>query len=198
MATYYYETSTFEGNGMRNYNQTVQSGNACTIGAQSAWHSRCFRGTCRPDVSGIPSNATVISASFVMTITGFDGTTDSDIYLYTTSYGWNTNYTCWQNYTSTGLWDGGYKGTQYLFGNFFSNNASVGTVVTVPISNTSWVTDWVDGTRTNNGFIIKQNVLWTTEVVGGNYASTSFHFTSFKAYYTLVDTVGAGRASWFI
>jgi hypothetical protein len=25
MATYYYETSTFEGNGMRNYNQTVQS-----------------------------------------------------------------------------------------------------------------------------------------------------------------------------
>jgi len=197
MATYYYETTSFESNLMRNYIQTIA--HSCTIGAQSAWHSRHFRGTCRPDVSGIPSNATIISASFVMTITNFDGTDDSDIWLYTTDYAWDTNYTCYTNYTSTGLWTGGQKGTQYVFGSFYSYNASIGTVVTVPISNTAWVTDWVNGTRTNNGFIVKQDNSWTAgETVGGTYASTSLQFNYFKAYYSLPDTIGAGRASWFI
>lgn len=194
MATYYYETTTFETNQLRNYNQTVSKG-GFGIGSQSSWHSRKYRGSCRPDLSGIPSNATITSASFVITCYSNDGAADSTPYIWRATYNWETDYTCWDTYNSIGsAWLGGEYGKDYELGNAYAKPCTAGTVITIPV-NAYYVTQWVDATVTNNGFIIKQGAGWTSD---GQYWSTFFTPTYFKAYYTLVDTVGAGRASWFI
>lgn len=122
------------------------------------------------DVSSIPASATIVSATlslFWYHPAGATRTNSTVVQIFRAASSWNASYVCWNNRASGTAWTnagGDWKD---------SAGTSQGTVpydsVTFPAATvpdnafhdwdiTDLVQDWVDGTLTNYGIIIKANV----------------------------------------
>jgi len=197
MAIYYYESSTSVRNEMYNYSATVRQQQNIKIGVQIGWNSRAYRAIVRPDLSGIPSNATITSASLVLQILSFEGGNGPQINLFRSLRNWNPSVANWSYYDGSTAWTGGMKTGAYdvNMGSLNISSPVIGTYYNVPV-NASYATQWVQGTVAQNGYVVKQTSAQLTDDSSHNSSYTNGG--TFKAYYSLADTVGAGRASWFI
>lgn len=153
-------------------NKTSTSGKTSVyIGVGQANSSNYdYRGLIKFDLSTIPSNATVSSATLSLYYCyGTDGVSNT-IKVYRQKRAWTENGACWSYYTGTTAWaeEGG-------FGSDDCEQTEIGSVTISDVTyewknislTASKVQEWISGTLTNNGLLLKA----TDETTNNSYKS---------------------------
>ena len=119
-----------------------------------------FRGLIKFDLSSIPSNATIDDATLSMWPNDHQADTDGTFKLYRSLRVWTEGGATWNKYDGTNSWGtaGGFNASDH------EQTEIASLLITAPPSigaQHDWtitpakVQDWIDGTLTNNGMMIK-------------------------------------------
>lgn len=165
------------------------------VGKNLTAASYVYRGLIKFDLSSIPSNATVSAATLSLYYyAGTDGVANT-IKLYRQLKDWSEYYACWTYYKNATAWT--------TEGGFDSNDceqSEIGSTGEISDVNYGWknisltaskVQEWISGTLTNNGLLLKATDESTDYCVKQFYSSDYTTDTSLRPKLSVTYTTGS-------
>ena len=158
--------------------------------------SQVYRGLIKFDFSSIPATALITSATLTLTIGYAYNNTQVDVYRIKRA--WVEGQATWNIYSTGNNWQvaGALGANDYdstSIGNGTPSAAGVGTALDISLT-TSYVQELINGTMTNNGFLIKSSE--ASNSLNG-FVSSSHATSLYRPKLVIEYTLPSGNHFWW-